>query len=77
MLENQRCSSCHARILWATSAASGKPIPLDPDPKVGGNVEVEGTLARVVPAAARGGRPLYVSHFATCANAEQHRKARP
>lgn len=75
MLDQQRCSSCHARIVWCLSAASGKPIPLDPEPKLGGNVEVvNDSIARVVPPADRAERPLYVSHFATCPNAAAHRK---
>jgi hypothetical protein len=74
MLDQQRCSSCRARILWAVSLASGKPMPLDLEQKVGGNVDViDGVYARVVPAAERT-RPLYVSHFATCPDAGEHRR---
>jgi hypothetical protein len=81
MLEQQRCSSCRARILWAISEASGKPIPLDAEPTEKGNiVVVNGTVARYVRAAERAtiaAQSLYVSHFATCPNAAQHRRAVP
>lgn len=79
MLEEQRCSSCHARILWATTEKSNKPIPLDPEPKVGGNIEIVGvSIARFVRTTEPvGDRLLYVSHFATCPNAAHHRKAAP
>jgi hypothetical protein len=67
------CSSCKQRIIWAKTA-SGKAIPLNPDPQPGGNLELKDGVARVVqphPAV-----KLYVSHFATCAQADAHRKGR-
>lgn len=74
MLDQQRCSSCRARVLWGISATSGKPMCLDPEMMLGGNVEcVDGTHLRVVPVAERT-RPLYVPHMATCPDAAKHRQ---
>lgn len=75
------CRSCHAEILWARVQASGKRIPLDPEPIHGGNLELlekraeKGRKVLVVRYAARpGGKPLYVSHHATCPWAKEWRK---
>jgi len=65
------CSSCKQRIIWAKTA-SGKAIPLNPDPQPGGNLELKDGVARVVqphPAV-----KLYTSHFANCPSANAHRK---
>lgn len=70
------CRSCGAEIFWAKTT-SGRNIPLDAD-KVGplivpdGNLEfVESGAVMVVGA---GGKMR--SHFATCPNANQHRRNR-
>jgi hypothetical protein len=68
------CHSCKARILWLLTEASRTPIPLDPEPKVGGSVELVDGLARVLGPAARGEKPLYVPHHATCAQGKQWRR---
>ncbi len=67
-----RCRSCGAEVIWATTA-NDKPMPLDatPDPK--GLFVVEGGVARR--ATAEDGY-RYTSHFATCPQADQHRRAR-
>lgn len=67
------CRSCNATIRWERTAA-GKPIPLDPEPRPDGNLCIRDD-GRVVsdhgfPASA----PRYVTHFATCPNANQHRR---
>lgn len=90
------CRSCNAPIRWAVSEASGKRIPLDPEPSEDGNIVETGrthptgvamvrylkksqqpAMANLL-ALATGGpelpAPRYVTHFATCPNAEQHRK---
>lgn len=73
------CSSCGAPINWAKTI-KGRPIPLDPDPVPQGNVIIseEGTALVYNTAAAIAPRyadaPKYVSHFATCPNADEHRK---
>jgi hypothetical protein len=56
-----RCSSCRARIIWLKTDA-GKNMPTDAD-----TVEPEDDLFD--PA-------RHKSHFATCPNADQHRKKR-
>lgn len=76
-----RCGSCHSEIEWATSEA-GRAIPIDAQPVDDGNLAVRRVgnelHSRVVkpddelgPDEKRG-----VSHFATCPNANQHRKPR-
>ncbi len=71
------CSSCKKPILWKKTA-SGALMPLDPVPVAGGNVIIKGDVAYTLKGdlweeiAAE--EPRYVSHFATCANAAQHRK---
>lgn len=87
----RECSSCHARIYWAQvvdehGERTGKPMPVDeqPDP-VRGNVVLYRTskTARAVFARVlRKGEPpppgahLRTSHFATCPNAQHHRRTR-
>ena len=61
------CRSCGAAIIWATTTA-GKRMPLDPKPisvAIGEGVTNGGTVEI---------RRGYVSHFATCPSADQHRK---
>lgn len=68
------CRSCGAEIVWALTA-SGKRMPLDAQslPLPPGRFILSGddppvaTPLRVVTS-------TYVSHFATCPNASQHRK---
>lgn len=81
------CRSCRAPIVWALTE-NGRRIPLDRDPYEGGSpsglfsvreVVVEGSGRRSLLAIAATpdafpGETLYRSHFATCPNAEQHRK---
>lgn len=63
-----KCRSCQSEIVWATSQ-KGKAMPLDP--KVVTVVEtVDGPDGREVVRMVRG----RVSHFATCPNANEHRK---
>lgn len=76
-----RCRSCAAPIVWATTPA-GRLIPIDAQPVDDGNVAVHRSLdgvhmyARVLkvgeepePGEGRG-----TSHFATCPNADAHRR---
>jgi hypothetical protein len=77
------CRSCGAAIRWAVTA-TGKRIPLDPEPVDGGNIVIDnsgphGPIATVVGKATQPGlfgddSPRYVSHFATCPNADRHRR---
>lgn len=81
------CKSCDAPIVWAQTEPKndkpGRAMPLDANDDgslaVPGNGNIivtaqgpRGPVVRYVPA----GRGLHVSHFATCPNAKQHRKAK-
>ena len=70
------CKSCGKRIDWYVVAASGKRMPIDPEPAPNGNVRVDvvANAVEVVPAGSH--VPLYLSHFATCPSAAKHRKPR-
>lgn len=69
------CKSCGARIVWALTAKR-KRIPIDPDKRSDGNLLIAGRLStgELVVATMKKGDGDYVSHFATCPNAQQHRK---
>jgi hypothetical protein len=74
------CRSCGAPVRWVRTV-NGKTMPLDPDPTPDGNI-----IAVVEPGGGRVAQvigkddlidesvPRYKSHFATCPNADQHRK---
>lgn len=66
----EKCRSCGAPIIWAKTQA-GKDTPLDAKPlrlaALGGDL-----FGRQITGVVEG----YVSHFATCPNAKQHRKPR-
>lgn len=76
------CKSCRAEIIWATTrprdpTKTGKPMPIDPELVVGGNIALSvddaGMLiARHVPPAPT--VEAYVAHFSTCPNADEFRK---
>lgn len=78
-----RCRSCRAPILWAVTA-DGESMPVDPHPATNGNVLltrqggrlIAGVLSRKDAARKRATRavPLHLSHFATCPNADTHRR---
>ena len=84
-----RCASCSAEIVWCRTK-TGRRIPVNVDPVLVGNITVDdyGGLTELIGGseppitvhwASTGsldGRPRYVSHFATCPNADQHRTNR-
>lgn len=84
-----RCRSCGAQVLWVLTG-NGKRMPLDATPSAAGNMFVftpdnpdaaliaESTTSTSARASAARveDRPRFLSHFATCPNAAQHRKAR-
>jgi hypothetical protein len=78
------CRTCRAPIVWVVTAASGTSMPVDPDPVPDGNLELidagPGQQPRAVVVdpgqLSLDGAPRYVSHFVTCPQADQHRKAR-
>lgn len=61
-----KCRSCNAEIIWIETK-SGKMMPCDPTPLADG----EGVLGKVVD---DGSGTLYISHFATCPEADSWRK---
>ena len=64
------CSSCHAPVIWIKTT-SGKNMPLDAKPIKGSGFGISnGTASKAYPG------PNYESHFATCPNADAHRKPR-
>lgn len=82
------CSSCRASIIW-TRTTTGSRMPVDPVPVADGNVAlvVRGAdgagLTAIVLKSRRDAHllsgaltagPRYKSHFATCPNADKHRK---
>lgn len=83
-LQIARCRSCRARVVWTTNTATGKRMPVDAEPMVGGNVMLtagnDGPRSTTVgrdEQRERAGRreELYVSHFATCADSDQWRRS--
>ena len=80
------CKSCDAEIIWAVSAATGKPAPIDAAPSDGGNIhlrEAPGTetgdkvivytmMTKEAASQYQGG-DAHRSHFATCPDAASHR----
>jgi hypothetical protein len=64
MADQSNCRSCNAPILWIVTNPGGKRMPLDAKPEK--RFVIEGGQAF--------SRDTYVSHFATCPNAAQHRK---
>lgn len=69
------CKSCGARIIWAPTPA-GKHIPVDADPTPDGNIELRDGIAHVNQQANLLGEARYVTHFATCPQADEHRRPR-
>lgn len=78
-----RCFSCGAPITWAVTP-KGKRMPVDAEPVDDGNLVLErqkdGTLlalpASKAPTLPGLTQPRYVSHFATCPQAKEHRHRR-
>jgi hypothetical protein len=73
------CRSCGAWIWWLVTAA-GKRMPVNPTPDPAGNLAVNGPgdlrVLRAGEEPPESGWSRHTSHFATCPNADQHRKAR-
>ncbi len=71
-----RCRTCKAQVIWVKTE-KGRSMPVDVDPVDGGNIMLmehygQPPIARMV--APVEGVKCYVSHFATCKHADQHRK---
>lgn len=69
------CRSCGAQIIWAVTA-SGSKMPVDAEPVENGNLILRKTESESGPILVAIISPDgdYVSHFATCLNAAEHRK---
>lgn len=71
------CKSCGADIVWVKTE-SGKSMPLDASPidptKIDGACFIENGIARFGAFDLPRGTLRYVSHFATCPQAKEHRK---
>lgn len=71
-----RCRTCEAEIIWAASATTGKPMPMDAAPNpAGAFVIVTGKARKATVEDDRLRRERYTCHFATCPDADQHRRA--
>lgn len=80
------CRSCGAAVVWAVTG-TGKRLPLDAEPVDGGNVLLAPAAPGQTPLATVVGKrgqpsifgddgPRYTSHFATCPQADAHRRPR-
>ena len=76
------CNSCGAPIRWAETT-NGRRMPVNAEPDPDGNVVLlypspGAALAMIVDPGQTtlDDAPRYLSHFATCPNADQHRKDR-
>jgi hypothetical protein len=67
------CRSCGASITWHPTPA-GNLMPVDAEPVEGGNLVVVNGVALTAGMLDEG--PRYVSHFATCPDADEHRHKR-
>jgi hypothetical protein len=66
-----RCRTCQQEIVWGRTE-SGKRVPLDPPEKrfvMKHTPDAEQLYVRMI--------PTYISHFATCPQADEHRKPIP
>lgn len=72
-----KCSSCGAEIIWCVTV-EGKRMPVDRAPSTRGNMQLleQGDGPPLARVAIEPFPYLYLSHFATCPNASQHRKPR-
>lgn len=73
------CRSCENKILWLMTT-KGKLIPLNACPVRDGNMVIEnhgsGLLAVAFQPLIHGSHQRYVSHFATCPDADDWRKSK-
>jgi hypothetical protein len=74
------CRSCKARIVWAVTEATGKRVPIDLVDRPDGNLvytsppEVDPPTVRYLRKDEEYDGTRFVSHFATCPHAAQHRR---
>jgi len=71
-----KCKSCGKEIRWYKTV-SGRAMPVDAEPSEKGTLDISSGVAKTaVKGITLPGTPLHLSHFATCPNAKQHRKAK-
>jgi hypothetical protein len=81
------CRSCDAPIIWIVTKPGNRSMPIDPEPQPDGTILVDfdkgvgvvlskGAIASIATDLAATNEPLYRSHFATCPQAQEHRRAR-
>ena len=71
------CRSCGADILWVEMFGSGKQMPVNvPAEKRIGLFDVDPVTGEAMPGNEVAGRVIdtYLSHFATCPQAAEHRR---
>lgn len=73
-MADNKCRSCGTEIEWARTVR-GVPIPLDIEPDDDGNLVLVNGVARATIPEDRG-RPLRISHFATCPQSGSWRRDR-
>lgn len=72
------CTTCRAAVLWTVTAAGHRtPVNVRPDERGNLRLTLGHTLRSHVPEPDDRAGDLYLSHFVTCPQAKQHRKARP
>lgn len=69
------CRTCNRPIRWAKTE-SGHNIPIDIEPREGGNVELLELGPQLVARIGKPGSGRWVSHFTSCPQADAHRKER-
>lgn len=73
--ERQRCRSCGAPIVWATTGGR-RAMPVDPDPIAGGNLQLARVGDGLEVTVVRPGDGTHRSHYVTCPHAENWRRTR-
>jgi hypothetical protein len=75
-LPPSQCSTCKAAVIWGRTA-KGRPMPVDAEPVADGEWMLErGALVYQGPGPSLLPGARYRSHFATCADADLHRRPR-
>jgi hypothetical protein len=69
------CKSCGAPVRWARTDA-GKNIPIDPDPRPDGNIQLVDAGTHLAARVGAAGSGSHVAHFVTCPNANGHHQER-
>ena len=78
------CRSCNSPIIW-TKTTNGKKMPVDLEPSPNGDFYLfrrerfiesvhRQSRHKSIDAAVQRGDKTFTSHFATCANVEEHRR---